>query len=658
MKVDRKEEMLAIFDVEEHKGCAEKSKEEQVTYLEKHLLSEPFSVGAVYGVRDLRHSGTGKIKGKQLMFRLHKEMAGKLYLKSGKSGIYIYYVRRGDVGEWSPGDDDDTIFSEGDASELFRRGSVLAGWRGLIKNERGRGVRVLREHLGPARMELMKGSRFVDEHTAGVNVLVRYVVEGFNQDTDPLEVARALREWGWQVIPLAQWVYRQKGMMSVGATYLPPGIDKEGSTTVYAEEGCMVLNPQGVRDKEAIKKGRIGSAPLEVVSSLTRTTAEAVRRMPATPIFGDITGAVTKVCGGGNGVSLSAPTSPRSKEEQGSKGSMVPPEGATMPLQEPTGQEKGGGMQQEVPTALRLRQVGAEMKASKHIGELQQQVNQQIAEVRREVRTMAEASRNDVRGQLDAANILTRKELKVIRDEHTAGQKKVAQNETSADMRHRDLLALLSQQTELMMATCKPALEAGTLNPGGGPSGAKEAGEQMQRELIMTAKREEGRLKAQKEEEEARIRREEEQRKGREEDKRKYDETKKEEEKRRTDFAKMEEESKQKELRDQAMRKVAAELEHQQIAQEQDANRLRFQQEQQQAVAESQKQQYQQQMQQQQHLQQQQQDLAAQEREQHFQRLGQTQALGWNRPPEVDPNHGTEEGKRSWSEEMGVDSEF
>ena len=69
---------------------------------------------------------------------------------------------------------------------------------------------------------------------------------------------------------------------------------------------------------------------------------------------------------------------------------------------------------------------------------LQLQVNQQIADVRREVRVLAEESRNDVRGQLDAANVLTRKEHKGIRDEHSAGQKKVAQNETSADMRHWD----------------------------------------------------------------------------------------------------------------------------------------------------------------------------------------------------------------------------
>ena len=173
----------------------------------------------------------------------------------------------------------------------------MTGWRGLTKNERGRGVRILREHLGPARIELMKGSRFIDEHTAGVNILVRYLVEGFDQDCDPLEVARALREWGWQVIPLTQWVYRGKGMMAVGATYVPPGIDKERSTTVYAEEGCMVLNPQGQKGRDAIKMGRIGPAPPGVVSNLTRRKAEVVRRMPASPIFGDITGAVAAACG-------------------------------------------------------------------------------------------------------------------------------------------------------------------------------------------------------------------------------------------------------------------------------------------------------------------------------------------------------------------------
>ena len=199
------------------------------------MLSEPFSVGSVYGARDLKHTVTGKVKGKQIMFRLHRETAGRLYIKSGKSGVYIYHVRRGEVGDWSPADDDGIVFAEGDAQELFRRGSVMTGWRGLIKNERGRGMRILREHLGPARIELMKGSKFIDGFTAGVNILVRYMVEGFDQDCDPLEVARALREWGWQVLPLSQWVYRGKGMMAVGATYAPPGIDKEGSTTVYAE---------------------------------------------------------------------------------------------------------------------------------------------------------------------------------------------------------------------------------------------------------------------------------------------------------------------------------------------------------------------------------------------------------------------------------------
>ena len=134
------------------------------------------------------------------------------------------------------------------------------------------------------------------------------------------------------MLPVSQWVYRGKGMMAVGATYAPPGIEEEGSTTVYAEEGCMVLNPQGQKDREAIKKGRIGPAPPSVVSNLTRTTAEVVRRMPATPIFGDITGAVAAACGGGK--ASSAPTSPRKKDDPMARGSMDPPEGAKMPSPE------------------------------------------------------------------------------------------------------------------------------------------------------------------------------------------------------------------------------------------------------------------------------------------------------------------------------------
>ena len=83
------------------------------------------------------------------------------------------------------------------------------------------------------------------------------------------------------------------------------------------------------------------------------------------------------------------------------------------------------GTQGSVPITLRLRQVGVEMQANKQIGHLQVQVNQQIADVRREVRVLAEEARSDVRGQLEAASVLTRKELKEIRDERSIGQKKV-----------------------------------------------------------------------------------------------------------------------------------------------------------------------------------------------------------------------------------------
>jgi hypothetical protein len=458
------------------------------------------------------------------------------------------------------------------------------------------------------------------------------------------------------VFPLTQWVYRGKGMMAVGATYVPPGIDKEGSTTVYAEEGCMVLNPQGQKDRDAIKKGRIGPAPPSVVSNLTRTTAEVVRRMPATPIFGDITGAVAAACGGGT--AFSAPTSPRNKEDPATKGTMDPPEGAKMPSPEAPDKEKGSGTQGGVPTVLRLRQVGAEMQANKHIGDLQVQVNQQIADVRREVRVLAEEARNDVRGQLEAANVLTRKELKEIRDEHSIGQKKVGEMEGVQALRHGDILSVLGSMQEMMGAQNRAALGAGPTNPGAAAIGATEAEEQMKREMLMTTRREEGRQKAQKEEEEKGRQREEEKRKGREEDKRKYDETRKEEEKRKIELARMEEEVKRKALLDQAMKKAADELEQQALVQAQDADKLRLQQAQQQAVAESQQQQYQQQVYQQQQLLQQQQNLAAQEQRRQLQQLNQTQALGWPSPTDMHQNNGETGGGPAWSEDMAPNSEF
>ena len=103
------------------------------------------------------------------------------------------------------------------------------------------------------------------------------------------------------------------------------------------------------------------------------------------------------------------------------RGGMDPPEGAKMLEKE---KEKVGGIQGSVPITVQLRQAGVELQANKQLGDLQLQVNQQIADVRREVRTLAEEARSDVRGQLEAASILTRKEFKEIREEHTIGQKK------------------------------------------------------------------------------------------------------------------------------------------------------------------------------------------------------------------------------------------
>jgi hypothetical protein len=254
--------------------------------------------------------------------------------------------------------------------------------------------------------------------------------------------------------------------------------------------------------------------------------------------------------------------------------------------------------------------------------------------------------------------VLTRKELKEIRDEHSVGQKKVGEMGEDQAMRHGDILTVLGSMQEMMVATHRAALVAGPTNPVAGTVGATEAEEQMKREMAMTTRREEGRQKAHKEEEEKSRQREEEKRKGREEDKRKYDETKKEEEKRKVEVARITEELKRKAIQDQQVKQAAEELDQQALGQAQAAEKLRLQQTQQQAVAEHQQQQFQQQMLQQQQLLRQQQQLAAQEQMRLLQQQNQTNALGWVNPASMHHNGGEAEGGPTWDQPMEPGSEF
>ncbi len=102
----------------------------------------------------------------------------------------INYVKR-EGQEEEVWDKDDTVWTEGGPVEVHRKSSVLKGYRGLHKNERGHGARILREHLGPARLALMKDSPYIDENTARVDIKIKYMVEGIDQDCLPLEVARS-----------------------------------------------------------------------------------------------------------------------------------------------------------------------------------------------------------------------------------------------------------------------------------------------------------------------------------------------------------------------------------------------------------------------------------------------------------------------------------
>ena len=50
-------------------------------------------------------------------------------------------------------------------------------------------LRIDRKHIGPARLELMKDSPFIDEFTAYVDVRTRFMVEGFDEDSPALAAA-------------------------------------------------------------------------------------------------------------------------------------------------------------------------------------------------------------------------------------------------------------------------------------------------------------------------------------------------------------------------------------------------------------------------------------------------------------------------------------
>jgi len=82
LSLERRIEMIAVFDAQEHPGCKDLTKETQKSYLENKMLGEPVKVGNPYGCYDVKSKRPGQVGtviGKQITFRASKEVAEKLY---------------------------------------------------------------------------------------------------------------------------------------------------------------------------------------------------------------------------------------------------------------------------------------------------------------------------------------------------------------------------------------------------------------------------------------------------------------------------------------------------------------------------------------------------------------------------------------------------
>ena len=61
LRIDKRLEMIAVFDIDEHPGCKDLTREKQKAYLEQKMLAEPVRIGMPYGCHDVKNKKTGKV---------------------------------------------------------------------------------------------------------------------------------------------------------------------------------------------------------------------------------------------------------------------------------------------------------------------------------------------------------------------------------------------------------------------------------------------------------------------------------------------------------------------------------------------------------------------------------------------------------------------
>ena len=167
--------------------------------------------------------------------------------KSGKSGIFSGTGKKHDTGTeevWMP--DGSTL------EEVASKANAVKGNAGLIRNQRGLGIRIYREHIAEARKTLLKDDDRIDDHTAQVLVRVQHEVRGAHVDTPLLAISRALRAKGWCTIPLKSRPAGDKRIVTVGAESSP-----QGRQTYRIPEGFLVVGPPLERNEDKAGAVRI-----------------------------------------------------------------------------------------------------------------------------------------------------------------------------------------------------------------------------------------------------------------------------------------------------------------------------------------------------------------------------------------------------------------
>ena len=328
---------------------------------------------------------------------------------------------------------------------------MLEGWRGLQRNERGVGVRVLRQHVGPARMAIRPLDPMYDKDTVLVDVLGKYLVEGADIDTEPVDLAKGLREWGWPTLPETTWVFAGKMCAIVGAARPPP------ANTAYLDVGCLVINPVGQKGKEQQSGLPHGghSGPLVAPPAL----------------------------GGPHGVATAARARSLSPGPSSVAGILAVPDGA---------------WSSGAPLSLQLKQQASEMQTAKNIEEMNKAVQQQLSEAKREMQDSADRGRQELRTEFAATQAVTRHEMKVIKEAQDAAKVREAAREQEGGARHGEVLSVLDSLRG-MFATGNSAGGA-TPSAQAAAAEAKAAEERTTREIANARKREFDREKRQKEE--------------------------------------------------------------------------------------------------------------------------------------------------------------